>query len=269
MAAIELHPSELAYAFAYMRTEEVIGWGMEPFLPPEEADASGWLAEGEARLLAAGRLSGVPEDGLAMEEALVTAFLALADPGIVLMGQRREGEGVQTLTVHARGEAFIGLALNRDGMVEMTRYEDLTAGAGACASFTGVALAPLEDETRIEAKQAVLARLRDLAAAGEAEKVVAALMRLGAEDGAARSAHAALSDPAMAGVLSVLYCAKNTVEDAETFSVLTTAAEESWVLFAPADLEGPMILERSSVAALTARVAVRVASRFAVTPQGG
>ncbi len=264
MASIELHPSELAYAFAYSKTADVIGWGRDPFLPSGERDGdpTTWYARGEARLLAAGRLVGTPSAGLNFTGAMASVVLALADPGIVLLAQRRAGEGVRTLTVHAAGDELAGLTRRPDGMFELTRHADLTAAAGACASFVGAALAPLAREARVEASQPVLARLKALADAGQAEKAIAALVKLGAPEPDAKSAVLALARPAAAGVLSVLYCADNRVEDAETFSAMTNARDQTWIVFPPASPDGPVVLERSSVGALTARVAVGVAARL-------
>ncbi len=266
MAAIEIHPSELAYAFSYTKTAEVIGWGREPFLPAGNGagDPAGWYSEGEERLLAAGRLVGRPETGLNFTEEMTSALLALVNPGLVLLAQRKAEGGLSTLTVHAAGDAFTGLTRRTDGAFELTRYAELTAAAAACASFVGASLAPLETEARVEANHQVLEKLRELSDAGQADKVIAALVKLGARETDAKSAVLALARPSAAGVLSVLYCANNVVEDVEAFSVLTNALDHTWILFPPASLEGPMILERSSVSALAARVGVGVAARLSV-----
>ncbi len=268
MTTIELHPSELAYVFSYSRTEAVIGWGSAPFLPAGEADGdlADWLDRGGARLAAAGRLTGTPETGLNFTDDMAQAVLALADPRIVLMGQHKAGEGVRTLTVHVRGDDAIGLTRHPDGMFEMTRYADLTAAAGACAAFAGASLTPLDRDARAETDQDTLTALRQLARAGEAAELVAGLVRLGLEEPDARSVALGMSGPAAAGVVSVLYCQANAVSDAETFSVMTNGEDHTWIMFAPAGPDGPVILERSSVAALTARIAVGVLAR--VVPAG-
>ncbi|MGF1444650.1 MAG: hypothetical protein ACFBRM_00440 [Pikeienuella sp.] len=267
MATTELHPSELAYAFAYAKADEIIGWGMEPFLPPSEGagDPTEWLSTGEERLIAGGRLLGKPGSGLNFAESLSSAVLALVDPGVVLLAQRKEEDGVRTLTVHAAGVDFIGLTCRPDGTFEMIRYAELTAAAGACSSFVGAALAPLESEARIETNHQLLSKLQQLAAAGREDKLVGALVKLGAAKADAASAARALADPAVAGVVSVLYCANNEVQDAETFTVLTTAEDDTWIVFPPAEIDGPMVLERCSVSALTARIAVGIAARLAPT----
>ncbi len=264
MAAIDLHPSELAYAFSYTKTAEVIGWGREVFLPsgPDDGHPADWYAKGEERLRAAGRLLGAPEEGLRFTDAMTSAVLALASPGIVLVAQRRAEGGVRTHTVHAAGDALVGLARRPDGTFELTRYAELTAAAAACAGFVGAALPPLETETRVEANHAIMSKLSELAGAGQTEKVAATLTKLGASEADAASAARALARPHAAGVLSVLYCGAAEIEDAETITVLTTAEGDTWILFPPASLDGPMVLERSSVAALAARVAVGVAARL-------
>lgn len=262
MDRVDLHPSELGYAFSYSKTAEVIGWGGAPFLPAEGDDPARWYADGEARLLAAGRLVGTVEDGLNFTDAMARAVLALANPAVVLLAQRKAGEGMRTLTVHAAGSDLVALTRRSDGMFELTPHADLTAAAGACAGFVGAALAPPETETRIEADQRVVSRLVRLAGEGETRKVLAALVRLGATEAEAASALAALARPAAAGIVAVLYCAGNRVRDAETYSVLTTAEDRTWVVFPPAGLDGPMVLERSSAAALSARIAVAVAARL-------
>ena len=254
-----LHAAELAYAFSYSKTEDVIGWGSKPFVPAEGTED--WYGQGEERLRAAGRLVGKPDEGLSFTDDMTSAILALANPQIVLLAQRKEGDGVRTLTVHAAGDDFIGLTRQPDGMFELTRYAELTAGAGACASFVGAALAPLDKDVRIEANYDVLSKLNQLADAGQVDKVLAALTKLGTSEADAKSAILALARPKASGVLSVLYCGGNAVQDVETFSVMTNAHDHTWIVFPPASLDGPMILERASVGALTARVAVGVAAR--------
>jgi hypothetical protein len=264
MTSIELHPSELGYAFSYARTEGIIGWGTKPFLPPDDAggDPGDWFRGGEARLVAAGRLVGTPEAGLNFTDEMTQAILALVNPGVVLLAQRKTGDGVRTMTVHATDDDFVGLTRRADGMFELTRYDGMTAAAGACAAYVGASLERLKAEARIEADQATLSRLKKVAGLGDTDAVVVALVGLGASEADATSAAAALAAPAAAGVVSVLYCANNAVLETETFSVLTNAEDQTWVVFAPASPTGPVILERSSTAALTARIAVGVAARL-------
>ncbi|WP_171179371.1 hypothetical protein [Ruegeria sp. HKCCD8929] len=259
-----MHPSELAYAFSFTRAERIIGWDQDYFLPEDNAatDTAHWLAEGESRLHEADRLIGSPEAGLNFTDEMSSAVLALVDPSLVLLAERKEGEGVRRLSVHAAGADFIGLTRRPDGLFDLTRYADLTAAAGACAGFLGAALVPLSHQVRIEASYETFADLRQSAASGETDKVVTALTALGASKPDAKSFAEALAQPASAGMLSVFYCANNEVQDAEPFTVMTNDDDQTWVLFPPASLDAPMILERSSVAAFTARVAVGVAARL-------
>lgn len=265
MTAIDVHPSELAYAFSYARAEAIIGWGSAPFLParPEDGDPADWLAAGETRMLAAGRLVGSSETGLNFTEAMTQAILVLVDPGIVLVAQRKAGDGLRTLTVHLRDGAAVGLTRQTDGQFALTRYDGLTAAAVACAAFVGATLAPADSRARIETDQATLSALNRDADAGDDDKAVAALMALGAAEPDARSAALVLAAPIAAGVVSVLYCAGNVVADAQTFSVMTNAQDHTWVVFPPASLDGPMVMERSSLSALAARVTVGMAARMA------
>lgn len=258
---IEIHPAEFAYAFAFARAESVIGWGSDPFQPESAEDA--WLEDGERRLAAAGRLVGSPATGLNFTEEMSSAVLALVNPDLVLLAQRKAGDGMQTLTVHVAGTELVGLTRGTSGMFDLTRYEDLVAAAGACAGFVGASDVPLDREARVETDKDSLAAVRRLARAGDVEGAADALVLLGAEPGDARSAVSGLASPAAAGVVSVLYCRNNAVVDVETFSVMTTAQDQTWIAFPPASLEGPMILERGSAAALTARIVVGVAARQA------
>lgn len=260
MSLVELHPSELAYAFANAKVDSIIGWGDTPFLP-EDGDVSEWATEGEDRLRAAGRLVGEPETGLNFVPAITAAILALVNPTLVLLSERRSGNRVQRLSVHAAGIHFVGLIQRGDGMFEMTSYSDLMAAAGACAGFVGATLEPLRGEARVETTQKVLSTLHGSAGA-RPDDVVGGMVRLGLSKADAESAARAFSDPASAGMLSVLYCANNAVQDADPISVMTNADQQTWTIFPPASLNGPMVLERSSVAALTARVTVSTAARF-------
>lgn len=260
--AIAVHPSEFAYAFAYARAEEIVGWGGEPFRPAPGGEGD-WLSGGERRLVAAGRLVGTPEEGLNFTEDMTSAVLALVDPGIVLMAQRKAGEGVRTLTVHAAGDDLIGLTRDADGMFELVRYDDLTAAAAACAAFAGAGSVRPPPGARAETDPQGLAGVRGLARGGQTEAAAAALVAAGMGAGPAGAAAQALAAPAAAGMVSVLYCRGNAVEDAETFSLVTGAADDSWIAFSPGSDEGPMVLEQTSVAALAARIGVGVAARTA------
>ena len=139
MSTIEIHPSELAYAFSYARTTNILGWGQDPFLPSGEKDGDpkNWLSDGEARLLEAQRLTGDPETGLNFTDEITSAIMALIDPTLVLQAERKEGDGLRRFTVHAKGGDYFGMSRRSDGTFSMTRYADLTAAAAACASFVG------------------------------------------------------------------------------------------------------------------------------------
>ena len=262
MTPNEMHPSEFAYAFAFAKVEDIVGWGAEPFLPPG-TDGTAWATEGAERLLAAGLLVGTPGQGLNFTEEMTSTILALVDPAIVFLAQRKAGDGMQKLTIHLAGDDLVGLTRDADGMFELTRYGDLTAAVAACATFVGASLTERDTETRIDTSLEALTGLKTRVRAGDTAGAVAALVASGAASPEATSAAHALASPVASGVLSVLYCVNNVVEMTETFSVITNADDHSWIIFAPGSLNGPMILERSSVGALTARVAVGVVARLA------
>jgi hypothetical protein len=264
MTTIRMHPSELAYALSYARTDAVIGWGSAQFLPegPDDGDPTTWIGRGEALLIAEGRLTGTPDQGLNFTAGMTRIILTLVDPGLVLMAQRKSGGGVRVQTVHVAGDDFIGMTRLADGRFELTRYADLTAAAGACAGFAGAALSPPDRETRIETDHETMSGLSDLARAGDDGRLVAALTGLGAGGAEARSAALALRAPAAKGALSLLWCRGGVIHDAESFSVLTTADDRTWLIFAPGGETGPQIMERGSAAALAARVAVGIAARL-------
>ncbi|MFL4472164.1 hypothetical protein ACERZ8_20600 [Tateyamaria armeniaca] len=264
MAPIHIHPSELAYAFAYAKVSNIIGWGDAPFLPDDPDAMSEWVKEGGERLQASGRLFGDPDQGLNFTDEMTAAVLALVNPTIVLTSERKAGDDVQRLTVHVSGSDFVGLIQRGDGMFEMTRYADFTAAAGACAAFVGATLDRLEAEARIETDHKTLATLHG-SAGSRRDDVVAAMVKLGLSDPDAGSAADAFAAPSTAGVLSVLYCAGNAVQEAEPLTVMTNADKDTWIIFPLAGLDGPMVLERSSVAALTARVSVTTAARVSAS----
>ncbi|MEM7089360.1 MAG: hypothetical protein AAF496_07265, partial [Pseudomonadota bacterium] len=153
MSSNLMHPSELAYAFSFTRTQRINGWDEDSFLPAGDAgtDPVTWLTEGETRLREAGRLVDGSEAGLNFTEQTSAAVLALVDPSLVMLAERKEGEGVRKLTIHGAGTDFVGLSMREDGLFDMTQYADLTAAAGACSAFLGAALAPLDRDVRIEA----------------------------------------------------------------------------------------------------------------------
>ena len=266
MTLIRMHPSELAYAFSYSKTVDVVGWGRDPFLPTAEADGDpkDWYPEGEARLSAAGRLTGTPDKGANFTDEVTSAVLALADPVLVLLAERKEGDGLRRLTVHVAKDTILGMTRSSDGMFELTRYADLTAAAAACVGFMGAAHTPIQAGTRIDTNQEALTEVHQLATTGQTDAATSNLVKLGAIEEDAASIVRAMAEPTASGVLSVLYCADNIACSAEPFSVMTNADNETWILFPPASLQGPMVLERSSVSALTARVLVGVAARLQI-----
>lgn len=267
MSSIDIHPSELAYAFYYAKAEDVIGWGLDPFMPKDTAseEAAAWLTDGEALLHKAGRLVGTVEQGLNFSAETTSAVLALVDPAVVLLAERKVDNLVRRLSVHIAGPDFVGLTRRNDGMFELTRYADLTAAIGACAGFLGASLEPQKGEVRFETSLDGMTGLHKDAKAGNTDGAIAALVALGAAKPEAASAARVLAKPNAAGVLNVFYCAGNKVQDAEPYSVMTSAENETWLVFSPASIAGPIILERSSAAALTARVAVDVAARYIPT----
>lgn len=261
MTPIKMHPCELAYAFSYAEVSEIIGWGQAPFMPDAQKgdDAKNWYADGAARLTAANRLVET-ENGLNFTEDLAADILALVDPAIVLIAERKHGKGLRRFTVHMANDTLIGMTLDSDGLFELTGYADLTAATAACVGFLGAARRPVHAGTRVETSEAALADVHSLARNGQLEDAIAALHRLGATLNDARSIVQAMAAPRASGMLSLLYCTENVARTARPFSVMTNTDCETWILFPPASLEGPMIVERSSVPALTARVLVNVAA---------
>lgn len=104
--------------------------------------------------------------------------------------------------------------------------------------------------------------MHKLATSGQTDLALSNLVELGATSSDAASIVRAMAEPTASGMLSVLYCADNIARSAVPFSVMTNADDETWILFPPGSLEGPMILEQSSVSALTARVVVGVVARL-------
>ncbi|MBL1436811.1 MAG: hypothetical protein COB08_011525 [Rhodobacteraceae bacterium] len=267
MTTIRIHPSELAYAFSYSSTVDVVGWGRDPFLPSTEADGDPkeWYANGAARLSAAGRLTGTSDKDLNFTDEMTADVLALVDPVLVLLAERKEGDGLQRLTIHMKKDTVLGMMHTPDGMFELTHYADLTAAVVACVGFLGAARAPVQAGTRIDSNQEALQKVHQLATTGQNESAIASLVELGATEQDAASILQAMAKPTAAGMLSILYCTNNIAQTARPYSVMTTAEDETWILFPPASLEGPMVLERSSVSALTARVLIEVATWLKIT----
>lgn len=271
MTTVRLHPSELAYAFSHAGVADIIGWGRAPFLPDgtEDGDPKAWYADGAARMAAADRLIEAAGKGLTFTPQITQSVLALVDPALVLMAERKEGAGLRRLTVHVAGDTLVGLMRRTDGTFELTRYADLTAATAACVGFLGAAPRPVTAGARIDATQEALTEAAALAKAGQDDAAQAALVGLGTSDGDAASVVQAIVAPKAAGTLSVFYCADNTARSAEAFSVMTTAQDETWIIFAPASLRGPMVLERSSASALAGRVVISVAARQRIAEAAG
>ena len=262
MSDISIHPSELSYLFSFSGTDEVVGWGSSPFRPASGTDLSGWNGQGAKRLLDAGRL--VPrEDGSGSDVSpvLTAAVLALANPSLVLLAERKEGDGLRRLSIHRGDDGIWGMTRTPEGMFELALYADLTAAAVAAVGFLGAAVTPAEAGTRVEAAQDVFVDINALAKSGKAEDAAAKLIGLGIPADEAATVTEAMATPAAAGRLSVLYCADNKVRSAVSYSVMTTAAGQTWALYAPASLRSPMVLEHSSVPALAGRIVVNVAAR--------
>jgi len=258
MTSIQMHPSELAYAFSYSKTVDVVGWGSDPFKPDGD-DARAWYANGAARLVEIERLIDT-EEGRKFTEGVTTAVLALADPMVVLLAERKVGDGLRRMTVHMTDDIILGMTRDEDGMFQLVRYSDLTAAIAACVTFAGAALDPPQAGTRLVSTKEAVAEIKQQAASGDFG-ITAALGDIGASADDARSIANALSDPLASGLVSVLYCSSNTAVHAEPYSVMTNADAQTWVVFPPGSLNGPMIVERSSIPALTARLLVSVAAR--------
>lgn len=255
-----LHPSELAYIFTYMKVGSVIGWGSELFAPPGDPDA--WAGDGLERLRATGRLVEGKQPGrFRFSPAFLDIATALSDPHVVLLAQRKEGDGVRTLTHHIRDTEAVGLSLLPEGHFDLTPQPSFAAAAGAAAAFAGASPKPVDAAVRIEANHEVFQRLDRMADAGELKPVIAALQKLGASEADAKSAVLAFARPLESGVVSMLYCNANNVQDAEAYTVLTNEAGHTWLMFPPADADGPVVLERSSIASLASRLVVTIAAR--------
>lgn len=256
------HPAELAYLFSYLRVQGILGWGAAPFTaPPGQEDA--FLADGLARLQRNRRLVPGKQAGRQrFAEATSRLGATLADPQIVIVTQRRDQTAVRQMTHHVAGTHVVELSLGADGAFRVVEHASLSGAAGAAAAFVGASNRPVVAPVRIEANTKVLARMKELAQQGNPDPVVQALARLGADEASARSVIAAFGKPVASGVVNVMYCTGNVAQDVETYAVLTNAADESWLTFPPATADGPVMLERTSIGALTARILVGVAARF-------
>ena len=257
-----LHPSELAYVFSYMRVGGIVGWGSALFTPPP-GGADAFYRDGLARLRRAGRvLPGKQPGRFRIDEAVSRIAATLSEPQIVLVAQRRDGDGVRLLTEHVAGAHVVEMSMRADGRFAVLEQPSLAAAAGAAAGFVGASEQPAGPLVRLEATQEILARMKKLAAQGRAAAALPALVKLGAVEESARSALAALGRPEASGVASVMYCTGNSVVSSETYSVLTAPNGASWMIYAPGAPDGPVVLERTSIGGLSARILVGITARI-------
>jgi hypothetical protein len=261
---ISFHPTELGYVLSYLKVNALIGWGPGPFTPPP-AGADAYYAAGLDRLKRAQRLVAGNQPGRYRFSDQISRIAAtLSEPEIVLVTNRKEKAGARILTHHLAGAHIVELSLGKDGNFQVVEYESLAAAAAAAAAFVGATAEPVANSVRIEADQKAFAHVKELAKDSAEKPAIAALVKLGATELAARSAVSALKHPAASGVVSVMYCVGNAVQDADTYAVLTNDGGESWVVLPLGSSKGQVVLERTSVSALTAGIVVAVAARMAV-----
>lgn len=262
MTALKLHPSELAYALSFSKTDQLVGWAQTAFLPAD-ADRQAWYADGEKRMAETGHL--VESDkGHTFSGPVTQAVLALIAPTLVLLAERREGDGLRRMTVHVSGETFLAMTHNSDGFFDLSFLADVTAATAACSAFVGAARSPVRAGPRIDTDMDTIKQIGGQARAGQTDDATSGLIDLGAGPSEAASVVQALSAPIASGMLTVLYCADNEAKTAEPFSVMTNAEEETWILFAPGNPNGPAVVEQSSIPALAARLSVGIAARMQV-----
>jgi hypothetical protein len=256
------HPAELAYLFSYLRVQGILGWGAEPFTPPKGKDDA-FYGDGLARLQRNRRLVPGKQSGRhRFTDATSRLGATLADPQIVLVTHRRDKDAARQLTHHVAGTHIVELSRSADGNFEVVEYPSLAGAAGAAAAFVGATDQPVAAPVRLEANGKVFARVKDLAKQGKAPLAVPALVQLGADPATAASIVSAFGQPSASGVVSVMYCAGNVAQDVDTYAVLTNGSNESWLTFPPATADGPVVLERTSVSALAARILVGVSAKL-------
>lgn len=260
--ATSYHPTELAYLFSYLRVKGIIGWGADPFTPPPgQHDA--FYGEGRDRLLANQRILPGNQPGRhRFADATAMLGVTLSEPQIVFVTHRRDNDSARVLTHHVNGAHVVEMSLGSDGFFQVVEYQTLAGAAGAAAAFVGATEKPVQTPVRIEANAKIFERMKALARQGKAQHAVAALTQLGADPGAARSVASAFSQPTASGVVSVMYCSGNIAQDVEPYAVLTNDAFESWLTFPPATADGPVVLEQTSIGALTARILVGVSAKL-------
>jgi hypothetical protein len=255
------HPAELAYALSYLNVKAVIGWGPEPFTPPKgKSDA--FYANGLARLKRNKRLLPGKQAGrFRFSDEMSQIFATLADPLIAIVTHRKDGKGVRILTHYQKDTTVIELSREKDETFRLQQYDTLAGAAGAATAFVGASAEMSGAPVQLEAKQANFESIKELIRKGNVEKAKAEVEDFGADDTAADSLINAIRQPQASGVVNVMYCSGNAVQDSETYAVLTAGAGESWVLFPPASAQGPVVCERTSVPSLTARILVAISAR--------
>src|SRR5262245_15200945 len=256
------HPAELAYLFSYLRVQGIIGWGADPFTPPRGQEDA-FYGEGRDRLLRNQRILPGKQPGR-HRFADTTAKLGatLSEPQIVFVTHRREQDSARVLTHHVAGAHVVEMSLGTDGNFQVVEHATLAGAAGAAAAFVGATDKPVQTPVRVEANAKVFERMKELARQGRSQLAIAALTQLGADEAAARSVASAFGQPAASGVVSVMYCSGNVAQDVEPYAGLTNSADESWLTFPPATADGPVLLEQTSVGALTARILVGVSVKL-------
>ncbi len=256
------HPTELAYVLSYVGASALIGWGAGPFTP-SSGHSDAFFEEGLERLKRTHRLLPGKQAGR-YRFSDETARLAgtLANPEIVFLTLRRDGEGAHLLTHSLSGTQIISLSLGKDGNFQVVELASLAGAAGAAAAFVGATAEPAPAAGRISVNKEIFGQVKRLANTGKSGFAVSALVPAGVDESAARSLVAACATPTASGVVSVLYCAGNAVQDAEAYAVLTNPNGESWVIFEPTAGQERIELERTSIGALSARILVAVSVRM-------
>jgi hypothetical protein len=258
---LPLHPTELAYVLSYMKTNMVIGWGTEPFKPtPANKDA--FFADGLDRLKAAMRLVvGKQPARFRFTDEISEITSTLAEPQIVLVTNRQAEKGVRVMTHHIGAKRIVQLTLDNKGIFQVVQYDSLTGAAGAATAFVGAAAKPVKIANQVQAAETELKTIKELARR-KASAAEAALTKLGFDNLAASSVTLAFSKPAASGIINVLYCTGNFVQDSDSYAVLTNFDDESWTLFSSDTAPGQMMVERTSVGSLAARITVTTAARI-------
>jgi hypothetical protein len=260
---LTLTAAELAYVFSYLRAGAVIGWPAETFAPPA-GNPDPFFAAGRDGLLAKRLIRPDRQPGRhRFDDDFVRWAVALTDPSVVVQAQRREGEGARLWSGYARGATVVETTRDTGGRFVLVGRESLAGLAGSAAAWVDPSPAAPTASIRLEVNRPIVDKLRTLSRGGKVAGARPALIQLGATPAQADSALSALATPARGGTISLLYCAGNRVMEAEVYSVLTNAAGESWLLFSPAQAAGPVVLERTALAPLAARLLVTLSTWLA------